>query len=58
MTNANFKNYITTKFTLVVNLVEENYIELTEKAKYFEKLKVDNDLVNHLHQTFHFFLSH
>jgi hypothetical protein len=39
MTNANFKDYITTKFALV----EENSIELIEKAKSFEKLKVDND---------------
>ncbi len=39
MTNANFKDYIITKFALV----EENYIRLIEKTKYFEKLKVDND---------------
>jgi hypothetical protein len=39
MTNAHFKDYITTKFVLV----EENYIELIENAKYFERLKVDND---------------
>lgn len=39
MTNANFKDYISTKFALV----EENYIELIEKAKYLEKLKVHYD---------------
>lgn len=39
MTNANFKDHISTKFALV----EENYIELIEKAKYLEKLKVHYD---------------
>jgi hypothetical protein len=39
MTNANFKDYITTKFALV----EEKYIELIEKVKYLEKLKVHYD---------------
>ncbi len=37
-TNANFKDYIKVEVALI-----KEYYELSEKSKYFEKLKVDND---------------
>jgi hypothetical protein len=44
MKNVNFKDYI----TIEVVLVEKN--QLIKKFEHFEKLKVNNDLVSHLHQ--------
>lgn len=49
--NANFKHNIKVE----VILAKENY-ELIEESKYFEKMKVDNDKVIHLHQFYIFSL--